>query len=105
MYAAILWRWVGVIRSKLNPPETMDLTAPCPECSASEYTDDEGNVGPFPVKISYRPTDDDIMRTASAACKACGHEWRGSAALRALRWEIDNADTPEESVLTDTPVS
>lgn len=94
-YTNVLTGWAALIRAKLNPPRTMELTAPCPACGAVEYEDEDGDVGPFPVKIEYWDGEEAILERARATCRACNATWKGSHALRALRWDVDQADTPE----------
>lgn len=100
-YTGVLTGWAGLIRAKLNPPRTMELTAPCPECGATEYTDEDGDVGPFPVKIEYWDGDVSILERARATCRACDATWKGARQLRELRWDVDQADTVSGMVVAD----
>ena len=85
----ILRAWAGVIRGRLNPPRTLELTLPCPECDATRWADDDGDAGPHPLIVTYRPDDQDVFRTARARCRACGFEWVGITALRSLAFDLE----------------
>lgn len=85
----ILRAWAGVIRVRLNPPRTLELTLPCPECDATRWADDDGDAGPHPLIVTYRPDDQDVFRTARARCRACGIEWVGITALRSLAFDLE----------------
>lgn len=87
----ILRAWAGVIRGRLNPPRTLELTLPCPECDATRWADDDGDAGPHPLIVTYRPDDRDVFRTARARCRACGFEWVGITALRSLAFDLEGA--------------
>ena len=85
----ILRAWAGVIRGRLNPPRTLELTLPCPECDATRWADDDGDAGPHPLIVTYRPDDQDVFRTARARCRACAFEWVGITALRSLAFDLE----------------
>lgn len=91
--------WAGLIKAKLNPPQTWEIKDPCPICRSAtwESEDEQGNpvTLPRPLIVEYHPDRDDILVTAKATCRACGHEWRGRDALRALRWDIDHPPEDE----------
>ena len=95
-----LTKWRGVIRAKLNRPEQLEVTAPCPQCHYStwedEYEREDGTTGSVernrPVLVEYWPNARDFLSTAVGTCRRCGREWRGETALRELRWEVDAAE-------------
>lgn len=88
----ILRGWAATIRSKMNPPRTMELTAACPICQSDTWTDTDGNVYRHPIQIQYREQDPDILAHARAICRACEQVWIGSHQLRELRWDVDVAE-------------
>lgn len=87
--AGILRGWAGMIRVMLDPPRARELTFPCPSCGEATWTDAEGVVFRWPVRLEYPEQDPDILATARAWCRACDRVWRGSGELRALRWDAD----------------
>lgn len=98
VYRDQLRKWAALIRGKLNPPQTMQLTEPCPSCKAATWKDDDGVEYPHPITITYRAGDPDILATARAECRACDKEWRGQSELRALRWDVDHTEDSDESL-------
>lgn len=92
----ILRKWASTIRAKMDPPKTIELTSPCPKCHAATYEDEDGTTLTHPIRIQYRDHEADILATAWATCRACGEEWRGSAALREMRWDVDAAEAATE---------
>lgn len=88
-YTAQLRRWAGTIRGVVNPNRELTITAPCPSCGGTRWENRDGDEASHPVVVSYRPDDTDILRTATARCRACDMEWRGLNALRALAFELE----------------
>lgn len=88
-YTSQLRRWAGVIRAVVNPHRELSITAPCPACKGTRWENQDGDEAAHPVVVTYRPDDVDILRTATARCRACGMEWRGLNALRALAFELE----------------
>jgi len=93
-YVAVLRGWAGLIRGKLNPPRSLELTEACPTCGADTWTDTDGTVYRHPVRVEYREGEPDILARARALCRACERVWSGATELRSLRWDLDQADTP-----------
>lgn len=91
-YVKKLNDWATQIRGMLNPPKTLELTAPCPECLESFYLNDEGDPVPNPINVNYWANGVTVWDGAKAKCRACGHEWRGQWELRALRHAVDDMD-------------
>ncbi len=109
-YTDKLHLWARVIEAKLNAPRSWELRPACPVCTATTWVDtiDENGVitevtRNRPVLVEYWPDSIDVVNTAHATCRACGHEWAGKYALNHLAVAIDNADTPEPQEET-TPV-
>lgn len=96
-----LHSWAVTIRAKLNPWQKWEIKDPCPKCHESTWVDldDQGNEVelPRPILIEYPVDRDEILSAAKASCRRCGFEWRGSSALRSLRWDTDHPDTPTEN--------
>lgn len=88
-----LRQWAGLIRSKLNPRRRRDLPDPCPECQATTWADEDGNSGLRPLVVSFQPDSPDVLATASVTCRACGSEWRGITAVRAVAYELERSHT------------
>ena len=84
--------WAGIIRATLNPRRRRDLPDACPECEATTWADDDGNSGLRPLVVSYQPDATDVLATASVSCRACGHEWRGITAVRAIAYELEHTE-------------
>lgn len=84
-----LRKWAGTIRAVVNPHRELSITAPCPNCGGTRYENADGDEANHPVVVTYRPDDSDILRTATARCRACDMEWRGLNALRALAFELE----------------
>jgi hypothetical protein len=85
-YTRTVMGWVDMIGTLLDPPKRLEVTANCPVCGNSHYTDAEGASLPFPVVIEYPPSD---ASAAAGLCRACDFAWVGERALRNLRWELD----------------
>lgn len=82
-------QWASLIRAKLNPRRRRDLPDPCPECQATTWADEDGNSGLRPLVVSFQPDSPDVLATASVTCRACGSEWRGITAVRAVAYELE----------------
>jgi hypothetical protein len=81
--------WAGQIRHMVNPPKTIEITAPCPACGQGAYTNDLGEKVPNPLQLSYRPESGSIWADAKALCRACQVVWDTEWRLRELRHDID----------------
>jgi len=91
-YIKKLREWANQIRGMLNPPKTLELTAPCPECRVAFYINEEGDPVPNPISVNYWANSASVWEGAKATCRACGYEWKGQWALRALRHAVDDMD-------------
>lgn len=103
-YETVLHGWAVTIKAKLNPPRVLELTSPCPSCKASVWVDVEGVSFTHPVKIEYWGSGPDVLEHARATCRACDSVWKGSSALRALRYDVDTIEQERESTMTDPDV-
>jgi hypothetical protein len=94
----ILESWVRQVRDKLDPPNRIEITAPCPMCG-TEWV----NIAPK-IDGAQDPKDAEMVRVlnaveaariddAYALCRACGTVWKGVSRMRALRIAIDDAET------------
>lgn len=88
-HVTVLRGWAGLIRSKLNPRRRRDLPDACPECGATTWADGDGNAGLRPLVVSYQPDSPDVLATATVTCRACGTEWRGLTAIRAVAYDLE----------------
>lgn len=88
-HLATLHKWAAIIRAKLNPSRSLEITAACPICHSETWTDSDGSTYRHPIKVTYHDQDPDILATAQALCRACERVWRGSHQLRELRWDVD----------------
>ena len=85
-YVKTLTGWANKITSILNPPRERDLPEPCPICGADAWYDPkDGKRYLRPLIIRYRPTDDDMLNTAKATCRACAEVWN----VRELAYAIE----------------
>lgn len=91
-YIAQMRSWASIIRAKLDPPRTIEITAPCPgeDCGAITWTSPDGEEYRYPVVLAYHPEDPNLTTNAVATCRACGRIWRGEFALRGLNWDLDD---------------
>lgn len=80
--------WIRAIETKFDPPVTLEVTRPCPNCDYKHvYTEDNDQVAA--VVITWQKSFD----KSEAICRACGQRWYGESELRKLRYEIDQRDT------------
>ncbi|GAA4774526.1 DUF7341 domain-containing protein [Microbacterium gilvum] len=79
--------WAGQIRSMINPPKTIEITAPCPVCNQGTYTNDIGELVTNPLVLIYRPDDEGH---AKVMCKACDAIWNGKDAMEELNDELND---------------
>lgn len=89
-YITKMTKWAALIRTILNPPRSVEITAPCPECGKHEYTNDTGETVRNPLVLTYRPDTGSIWQDAKAQCRACNETWETEWRLRALRHDIDS---------------
>ena len=96
--AKVLWRavqltktWIFAIEQKFDPPITLEVTRPCPECDV-QYVYNQFDERNAAVVITWRKS----FERSFASCRACDRAWYGESELRQLRWEIDQRDdTPD----------
>lgn len=92
-YIEQMRKWAAQIRVMVNPPKTVEITAPCPACGQGVYTNDMGEVVRNPIQLSYRPESGSIWQDARALCRACEMVWDTEWRLRELRHDIDDRET------------
>jgi hypothetical protein len=90
-YVKTISGWAATIKYKLDPPVTLEVTRPCPNCE-KEYVYDEYDDKHRCLVVIWRRT----FNESRAECRACGQTWVGERELRNLRWGIDqkDGDTP-----------
>jgi hypothetical protein len=79
------------IEAKLNPPTVLEITAPCPRCSADYGTDEQG-VHRRAVMVESRIVEYRSLDHTRARCVVCGATWLHGRGMRQLRYEIDQAE-------------
>lgn len=92
-YLEQLRKWVGMIRTIVNPPKTLPIKGTCPACKADTYLNDIGETVRHPLAWSYRPDTDNMRHTARATCRACATVWQGDEAMEELADELNEKDT------------
>lgn len=85
--------WSAQIRAMVNPPKTLEITAPCPVCGQGEYVNDMGERITNPLALTYRPDADNLWRGAKVICRACAAVWAGGDAMEELRDELNDKET------------
>lgn len=85
--------WATQIRAMVNPPKTIEITAPCPVCGQGEYVNDLGERITNPLVLTYRPDDGNLWRGSKVMCRACDAVWQGGDAMEELREELNEKDT------------
>ena len=79
------------IENKLNPPTTLEITAPCPRCYATHGKDDQG-VHRRAIIVESRITQYRSLDHTKARCIVCLATWLHGRGMRQLRYEIDNVE-------------
>lgn len=92
-YLGQLRKWAGQIRAMINPPRTLEITAPCPVCGQGVFTNDIGEILQHPLQMTYRADGERFWNTAKVLCRACENVWSGVGAMEELRDELDEKDT------------
>ena len=85
--------WAAQIRVMVNPPKTLEITAPCPVCGQGEYVNDMGERITNPLALTYRPDAENLWRGAKVICRACAAVWAGGDAMEELRDELNDKET------------
>lgn len=95
--------WVSKIRGTFDPPIRLELTeviegrmvpVACPATDCGERFAFDRRTGDqvIALVVEYRELGVETLDQAVASCRACGGEWRGRAALRGLRWLLDERE-------------
>lgn len=92
-YTRQMQTWAHQIRTMVNPPKSVEITAPCPVCGQGEYVNDMGERLTNPLVLTYRPDSGSIWSDARALCRACSEVWEGEWRLRELRHDVDDKET------------
>jgi hypothetical protein len=83
---------VAMIDDKLNPPESIEITSPCPRCEKLWVKTDELSWARA-ITVQSRVAVYSSLDNATATCRGCGATWIHGQGMRQLRWEIDEAET------------
>ena len=102
-HRAVLTRWAGQIRSKLDPPDEKILPYPCPHPECVQGFDagrpvwwdrSAREARLFPLVVTYRRDDGPrLVENARARCRACGASWSVRELQYELEQEIDMTET------------
>ena len=93
--------WVSQIRGMFDPPIRLELTevvggqsvpVACPECGERFAFDPNTGDRVTAVVVEYRELGEETLDRAVGSCRACSAVWRGRAALRGLRWLLDERE-------------
>lgn len=91
-YERILTGWHKEIMAMFDPPTRLEITAPCPLCDARVWFEPQTGNQVTAVVVEYMEVGAATLEKASGLCRACGVVWKGSSALRELRWLIDGGN-------------
>lgn len=101
-FRVILDGWADEIRDKLDPPNRIEITAPCPVCG-QEWKNiglklDTGEDDPDDVERVrvLNAVERESLSDSYAMCSACGTVWFGVSRMRELRIAIDDAEKARE---------
>ncbi len=83
---------VTMIDDKLNPPESIEITSPCPRCEKLWVKTDEMSWCRA-ITVQSRIAVYGSLDNATATCRGCGATWIHGQGMRQLRWEIDESET------------
>jgi len=91
-YVRELNRWAGLIRNMVtNDVARIPQRIPCPVCKAVTFTNDDGEVVPFPLLVEYRKPEsvsDRIHPKITCRNPDCGAEWDGFEAIAEMGEEV-----------------
>ncbi|MCW4458173.1 hypothetical protein [Microbacterium sp. MPKO10] len=80
--------WVRQIKDHLDPPKEYTPKYPCPVCGHSEWGDMINGGGLWPVKVTYRLTEEGSRYDDRALCRRCQIVWDGADAVAELGEEM-----------------
>lgn len=97
-FTGMLEGWAQQIKDKLDPPNQIEITSPCPVCGVEwlnvglklpDGSDDPDDVERVRVLAAV---ERDNMDDSYAMCKSCNRVWRGVGQMRSLRIAIDDRE-------------
>ena len=91
---------VTMIDDKLNPPESIEITSPCPRCEKLWVKTDEMSWSRA-ITVQSRVAVYGSLDNATATCRGCGATWIHGQGMRQLRWEIDESETRRHELSED----
>lgn len=98
-----LQQWAWEIDKKLNPPdETVTIERPCPRCESAFWWD-QGMGGAqmrWPLTSERYSSGQHGIDHARVVCRFCNTHWDGISQVRALAWEMEQADATREEMAT-----
>jgi hypothetical protein len=80
--------WIKQIETKFDPPITLEVTRPCPDCG-HQFVYNEHNERVSAVIVTWQRSFDKSLAT----CRGCDKSWVGESELRQLRYDIDQKDS------------
>lgn len=92
-YISQMRAWAGQIRTMVNPPKTVEITAPCPVCGQGSYVNDMGERITNPLILTYRPESEHLWKSSKVMCRACEAVWIGGGAMEELSDELKEKET------------
>lgn len=94
-----------VLRTVIMVRKTLGtVPAECPECR-QRYGYDPATGDQMPALVlEYRDAGAQTVDHAVARCRSCETTWRGSTAIRSLRWDIDQLDQRSDAIPADAKI-
>lgn len=87
----LLESWVKLIDEKLNPPQILEITSPCPKCGNLKVQNDQNEIV-MAISLIFRPGTSHSLQGTKAVCNFCHYEWRGATGVRQLRVLLDEKE-------------
>lgn len=86
--------WARRIEDLLFPQTQLEVTTACPECGKRWVKSGDGGAVTALVVEYRKPSSDQVNVLAKSVgrCRGCKKVWRGSTALRELRFAIDQVE-------------
>lgn len=82
--------WVRSIEAMFDPPETQEVTDPCPACGGRYAIDPKTGDRITALILEFRNLGNETLDKTTGLCRSCLTVWRGGHGMREMRWAIDN---------------
>lgn len=88
-YIALLNKWAGQIRQRMERPKSFEAGYPCPICGPLPWVGSDGESYPNMLIVEY-PRDEPNLAAARTICRNpdCRAEWKGIGAIEELGDEL-----------------